>query len=688
MIQTDISNRNIIMKTTHEIMDNVSNGAFRIAENQEIHVIDQERLSETEKERYLQKLSFIREFKALYGPSFAAYCTTDSKPEYNDLFRKYGFTRVLADRIVRRWLQSGMQDASLVDPRFFRQSGPRPYSYSNKTGRKPAAAQGLIITDDVRKAFDYGVQLYCSQRLITKREAYMKTIRHFFVEEKDGEVRPLPADRRPTERQFVNYLNNKVSKEEDAKIKTSNIEYRNNERLLLGSPRDEAMRPGYILEADALEVDINIVSTLDTTRNVSRPILYLMIDMYSHAIVAFHIGFDNNSLIGLSSLMLNLFEDRQALLARRGISYDISAWPSPFIPNEIRCDRGSDFASDQFERMCQELNIIRTLETGAMGSMKGLIEQSFRLFHQGIKPQLEDKGIIQKRYDSNHKLEACLTIDDMFKLMVEFIRFHNTFYTKGFRLSREMIREDVGKRPIDIWNYGVSHFGPPEPVTPFNQLSCMYSLMLDATASITREGISFRRLLYVNMADEDLLTKMKQARLNANRRDRYGERINSMDIRYDPRSINTIYYLKDGRLQVMELLSSKCGNIRDLTWDEYEEYANKEKAMDREGDELNIMNRMKRIDAVASVAAGATRSTYADSGNIRSSRKAEKALENFNDRIERRLPSLTAEPIQKQDQDIAETVTVHEEKDRTEGEKAETGSSLFSPVCPPELADF
>ena len=161
-----------------------------------------------------------------------------------------------------------------------------------------------------------------------------------------------------------------------------------------------------------------------------------------------------------------------------------------------------------------------------------------------------------------------------------------------------------------------------------------------------------------------------------------------MDIRYDPRSINTIYYLKDGRLQVMELLSSKCGNIRDLTWDEYEEYANKEKAMDRKGDELNIMNRMKRIDAVASVAAGATRPTYADSGNIRSSRKAEKALENFNDRIERRLPSLAAEPVQKQEQETQEIMTAPEVDDRAEGVKAETGSSLFSPVCPPELADF
>ena len=676
------------MKSVHDVMDDISKGAFRIAENQETHVIDQECLSEAEKERYLQKLSFIREFKSLYGPSFAAYCNMDNKPEYNDLFRKYGFTRVLADRIVRRWLQSGMQDASLVDPRFFHPAGSKQYSYSKKTGRRPVATQGVIITDDVRKAFDYGVQQYCSQRLITKREAYMKTIRHFFVEEKDGEVRLLPADRRPTERQFLNYLNKMVSKEEEAKIKTSNIEYRNNERLLLGSPRDEAMRPGYILEADALEIDINIVSTIDTTRNVSRPILYLMIDMYSHAIVAFHVGFDNNSILGLSSLMLNLFEDRQAILDRKGVSYDISAWPSPFIPNEIRCDRGSDFASDQFERMCQDLNIIRTLETGAMGSMKGLIEQSFRLFHQGIKPQLEDKGIIQKRYDSNHKLEACLTIEDMFKLMVEFIRFHNTFYTKGFRLSKEMITEGVGKRPIDIWNYGISHFGPPEPVTPFNQLNCMFSLMLDATASITREGISFRRLLYVNRADENLLTKMKMARLNANRRNSNGERINSMDIRFDPRSINAIYYLKDGRLQVMELLSSKCGNLHDLTWDEYEEYARKEKSMDKEGYELNIVNRMKRMDAVASVAAGATRTTYADPGNIRISRKAEKALENFNDRIENRLPSLLDASTPEEMPTTPEITIATEENTRAEEVRTDANCSLFSPECPPELADF
>ena len=42
LIQTDISNRNIIMKSVHDVMDDISKGAFRIAENQETHVIDQE----------------------------------------------------------------------------------------------------------------------------------------------------------------------------------------------------------------------------------------------------------------------------------------------------------------------------------------------------------------------------------------------------------------------------------------------------------------------------------------------------------------------------------------------------------------------------------------------------------------------------------------------------------------------
>lgn len=85
-------------------------------------------------------------------------------------------------------------------------------------------------------------------------------------------------------------------------------------------------------------------------------------------------------------------------------------WQSNIIPRRLRVDRGSEFKSKEFNRICNELGIEKQIVPGASGSLKGIVEQSFHQMHSKQNPHLENYGLIEKRYDSNHHKEATLNI--------------------------------------------------------------------------------------------------------------------------------------------------------------------------------------------------------------------------------------------------------------------------------------
>ena len=66
-----------------------------------------------------------------------------------------------------------------------------------------------------------------------------------------------------------------------------------------------------MVEIDACEADVSLVSELDPDQAIGRPIVYFMIDVYSRIILAVSVAFDNNSILGITNLFLNLADDKQ-----------------------------------------------------------------------------------------------------------------------------------------------------------------------------------------------------------------------------------------------------------------------------------------------------------------------------------------------------------------------------------------
>lgn len=628
MINTEVAKFDFRDMDIQAIISGQANGDIVISED-EPYIVDKGSLPPAVLEKFERNCGFSDEVRKLYGPFYTELKRKTPKPEYIEILKKYNLTAKTGGRIIIKWLQSGLQDSGLLDERQKRGKRDKPYHYTEKTGRKPIEEQGVILDDFALALFDAAVEYRKKHRLTSKHDCFVNLIESHYYVEKDGEVVLLPKDQRPTERQFDNYFDTHTTYQEREEIKTSPAEFRNNERLLFGTGRFMSIHPGYILESDALEMDLYLVSTLDESRIVGRAIIYMFVDVYSHCIVGASVGFENNSVMGLTNQFINLFTEPKKIVEGLGLKVDLDLFPSYFVPTVIRCDRGSDFKSDKFEEVCRQLGISRQLCTGATGSMKGLIEQSFRSFHNMFKAEFENKGYIQKRYDSNHKSTAMYTIEEVKKLVTLFIEYHNARYIQKFKLTRDMIKNNVAKRPIDIWNYGVEKEGGPCPVQEERLPQLLMSLLPEETATICREGVKYKNLYYTPYGDNDLLNKMQLSRINAKRRDINGELLNRMSVKIDPRSVNVLYYVKDGKVMQLFLNQQKSGTFLDLTWAEYDEYFKEEKRMDAEGKEANLYLEIQKNKAVRAISESVQRVTQHPSDkNIKEIRNKEKQVIN------------------------------------------------------------
>lgn len=607
-----------------DLREQIRNNYFSVIEETPI-VLNIDAMKPDERKRFEAKKAIVKEITDIYGPTFIGLTGKFKRPEVNAILEKYDIKRNVFWRIIRLYLQSGCQLISLADNRSQNApSVPRPkMNYDKKVGRpaKYGLVKGVVLNDEVRERFDEFLERYKKGREQTFKNAYIGLTEKYYSEMKNGVLVPLPESQRPTYKQFYYYCHKHLTGAEMDEIKTSRMEARNQKRLLLSSARKDATRPGWICEVDALEVDLSITSVLHPDQAVGRPIVYFMVDVYSSMIVAASVSFENNSMIGLTNLLTNLADDKTEYCKKHGFNVDGNAyWKSCFIPHELRCDRGSDFKSNKFEEVCNRLGITRTLESPGMGSMKGIVEQSFHQFQSTFRPLLEKKGLITKRYDSNHHREAMLNIESFEQMLIAFILEHNRKSIENYPMSEQMIKENITPSPINLWDYGCAKSGSPIPITSANRSQFIYDLMPEVNASLSRKGITYKDLVYINN-ETVLLSKMYDL----------GTKRTKFPVRYDPRNVSHVYYIGENNKLCIATLNENIPNMSDfadLTWFEYEEVLEAKKEILADGKSKNFGIDFDQYRTYSAIIDAAYTPVLANTKNLREARKAEKQLRN------------------------------------------------------------
>lgn len=609
----------IFLLPSKDLVKWATEGAARVEKSNSSNIL----LPDLKDENYLKKQALMQFIMQEYGPLYEKLYGKTTKTNLKKTMEDLGIQRDAAWRAIRRFLQSGLDMAAIVDGRSLRSGKRNPYKYSKKTGHPTmnALGKGVPLTDEIRTYFDEAIKDFLIGRVKTKKDAYMTMIEKHFINEEETptgiRVSVLPDNLRPTLKQFLNYTRVRVPQEEIDKAKTSAREQRNNKRLLLSDNLQGVMGPGDLWEVDECEIDLSLVSVENPSVTVGRPIVYVMIDVYTRMIVAYSVAFDNNSVLGITNCFLNLLDDKQELCNRFGIQIGANEWPSKILPLRLRSDYGAEYISHAMDTICCKLGVAKELVSPATGSLKGQVEQLFHQIHAAQNSLLEGKGLIEKRYDSNHHQEAILNIQEFEAVLLTYIVGHNRKYMEKYPLTKDMRQQNVDPCPIDLWKYGVSLNGSPRPIT--NEVMFRHSLLLPVKASVGRAGITFKGLFYINLQDEALLRDMYLASTHGKKK------LESACI--DPRNIGHLYYIREGKLMTASLNYKKTGmkEYEGMTLSEYNALHNKKKDDDAIGRETNLQMDIAIRDRQAKIVSEAQKRHLSPSTeNLRANRAAEK----------------------------------------------------------------
>jgi hypothetical protein len=151
----------------------------------------------------------------------------------------------------------------------------------------------------------------------------------------------IPESEIPTKGQMLHFYKREYAQVEKVKKRTSIIEYNKDTRPLKGTANDQVIGPGSRFEIDATIADIYLVSDSNRKNIVGRPVIYMVIDVFSRMIAGFYVGFESPSYAASMQAIVTAMTDKVAFCKNIGfdsITYD--DWPITGLPNAILADRG------------------------------------------------------------------------------------------------------------------------------------------------------------------------------------------------------------------------------------------------------------------------------------------------------------------------------------------------------------
>lgn len=517
-----------------------------------------ERLTDDEKASIQMIRDYIENALNQMYPNWDALASKKTKPGLRGLEEKIGCAKSTLVRYLRVYLQSGRNEYALIDkrrmylgiPESQKLRGPKPKYYD---------PDRIENDEELKEIFEE----YYNRFLQNNEKLTIQAVYDEMVMERFENTVMAP----PTYRRFRYFVNRRLEENNMAlkQAKMNARERRNNHRLLKGNAQSGVYYPGQMLEIDAVELDNYNVSLRNRSQLVGKGVMYCAVDVYSCCLVACWIGFENNSITGITDLLYTLLDDHTEEAARYGVELTPELFPSRFIPTSIRTDHGAEYESKEFSRMCKEMGINHHFVAPATGSLKGTVEQFFHQFQTLMKSQLVDAGETYRRYNSNHKQKAVLTIEESRSMMYQFVKYFNRQIRPNYPYTREMIESGIAQCPMAIWEYGIRNIQSPRQVTDKNRDMLYFALLRnDIPFRASGKGISYKGLYYWDESSWFLELSMKM-----NREEKKSIKISG--IRYDPRLVDRIYRMENGRLITIPLsfLRDEQKSFLGMSWKEY-----------------------------------------------------------------------------------------------------------------------
>ena len=474
-------------------------------------------------------------------------------------------------RMLLSYLLSGRNKFSLVDQR---KNNSRPKNSHSKDYENPK--------NDVDEILKYGLKMFVKYG--KPGQAYDAVLRRYFrepVEAPDGssvKMVTLPEEERSVSyKMLYNYIR-KHTEDYSCKGKDER-DKQNNNRQLAGNSRTGVYELGQIVEADEMELGCYVVDQNDGETVLGKAVVYCMVEVLSGICIGAYVSLENNSMRGFQQVFLSLLEPHKNQTQGYSIDYDEEDWPSMIVPDEIRCDRGSEYMSRAYSKAMGELGIRNTPVPPGCGSLKGVVESFNGLVQTYLKAQLKNNGYVEDKYRGGDlaKGDACLTLEEIRGLVYQSVILYNRRVFEGL-IDKKYLDNDVSPTPKGIFAYEKAHGRAGDPTNVNDATRPAYLFAMLAKEEEKRKFTWNRRkgIVYTFYKTELRFYSQEPWFLDILKDEPHPEDI---EVRYNVDDIRNVYirYKKEiHRVPLAEKIEQQY-TYADLTWDEYDECIRKKR---------------------------------------------------------------------------------------------------------------
>lgn len=518
-----------------------------------------------------------------------------------------------------------------------------------KLGRKNASARvgklelagKILAEEDICKLQD-GWALYVkpgtsvSEAFFAMSSAFYRS--KFYQKNGAWVAELLPANERPTEREFRYHGPNGQAEGAAARRLMGEGEWLKNCRELIGTAKSWVHAFGQVGSIDASPIDVNLVTCFNPMLPIGVGRGVFVRDVKCELILGWHIAIGGIGTDDANMAILKAALDKTPLLERYGLQdLDPDDFPCAFFfrilsdNGELRAIKGIDSV---VEKLGGKIDFIAT----GRPDLNSLSESGHHVRHRRFDHHLEgtNKGRQKKRGEVLAITKALLSLYRYERLLIQWIHWYNTKQEVRHLLTVEMRRDNVKPTRIEIYRW-------------LKKKGYVAGLRRDAThlkshllptfkASITRKGLVLHRpttnsaveLLHGALFSHPYLAAsgLIRAALNGGKK--------HIEVRADPDDLSCVYLFDPEGMHVIpnvsdDLLLVQEGCIADLGGMNDSDRQDKvESASERDQAEAEM--RSIRVEAVAeakrstktAMAQGPTTSVKRDRSSVRENQRQEK----------------------------------------------------------------
>lgn len=440
-------------------------------------------------------------------------------------------------RLYYRYLWGGQTELALA-PMFSKYGGrgQKQKPGSRKRGPKPqdSSVASQLPLPDVREKLEAGAKLFYLPGSRTLEQAFMDTKKRYFTRglhiKRGAPIKEvlLPPEQLPSLAQFryvCDCLGGTRRNGRRIRQKPAEWEFR-------GRNRDNVPGPGFRFEIDATKVQVRLVSRYDRSKTLKDPILYIIIDVWSGAIVGYALSLRNASWTLAAKSLLNCFTDKQEVFERLGMDwYSREDWPCQHLPQRLAADRG-ELVSNK-AGLVPEIGIKVEIMPPMCPQLKGKVEAAIKDVKHGHSHRLPGRHPKNRqRRETDGTETAALTIEELERVIVEIIMGLNHDPAPAAHIPPEMIEEgEIDVTRIGLYRWGIERYTFARSLT---KEKVWESLMMKGEAALTPKGLNFKCQTYRIPAGASFVTHKRAS----------GKGNPLVNVRYDEHQADRIWFME------------------------------------------------------------------------------------------------------------------------------------------------